>query len=88
MRRKVRKQLRYPSSEAAVGFLRARKKLLRYLFRETMAALYILVVLIGWPAALLMLARKVGPGGLALGMALLGTYILMVIRGGDADGQA
>lgn len=53
-----------------------------------MAALYILVVLTGWPAALLMLARKVGPGGLALGMALLGTYILMVIRGGDADGQA
>lgn len=88
MRRKVRKQLRYPSSETAVGFLRTRKKLLRYLFRETMAALYILTVLIGWPAALLMLARKVGLGGLALGFALLATYILMVVRGGYNDGQA
>lgn len=87
MRRKLRKQLWYPVGETAVGFLRVRKRL-RYLFREALAALYILTVLIGWPVALLMLARKVGPGGLALGMALLGTYILMVIRGGDADGQA
>lgn len=64
------------------------KKRLRYLAGEALAALYILTVLIGWPVALLMLARKVGVGGLALGMALLVTYILMVIRGGDADGQA
>ena len=64
------------------------KKRLQYLAGEALAALYILTVLIGWPAVLLMLARKVGPGGLALGFALLGTYILMVIRGGDADGQA
>ena len=64
------------------------RKRLRYLAGEALAALYILTVLIGWPAALLMLARKVGVGGLALGMALLGTYILMVIRGGDDDGQA
>ena len=63
------------------------RRKLRYLAGEALAALYILVVLIGWPAALLMLARKVGPGGLALGMALLGTYILMVIRGGDDDRQ-
>lgn len=58
------------------------RKRLRYLAGEAMAALYILTVLIGWPAALLMLARKVGPGGLALGFALLATYILLVIRGG------
>ena len=64
------------------------QKRLRYLAGEALAALYILTVLIGWPAALLMLARKVGPGGLALGIALLATYILMVVRGGDADGQA
>ena len=64
------------------------RKRLRYLAGEALAALYILTVLIGWPAVLLMLARKVGPGGLALGMALLGTYILMLIRGGGPDGQA
>ena len=64
------------------------QKRLRYLAGEALAALYILTVLIGWPAVLLMLARKVGPGGLALGMALLGTYILMLIRGGGPDGQA
>lgn len=59
------------------------KKKLRYLAGEILATIYILVMLIGWPAALLMLARKVGPGGLALGFALLGTYILMVVRGED-----
>ena len=59
----------------------------KYLIDEALAALYILTVLIGWPVALLTLARKVGLGGLALGMALLGTYILMVIRGGDDDRQ-
>lgn len=64
------------------------KRTLRYLAGEALAALYILVVLVGWPAALLMLARKVGAGGLVLGFALLATYILMVIRGGDTDGQA
>ena len=64
------------------------RKRLRYLAGEALAALYILTVLIGWPVVLLMLARKVGPGGLALGMALLGTYILMVVREGDDDGQA
>lgn len=64
------------------------RKRLRYLAGEALAALYILTVLVGWPVALLMLARKVGLGGLALGMALLGTYILMVVRGGDDDGQA
>ena len=64
-----------------------RKSRLRNLASEALAALYILVVLVGWPVVLLMLARKVGPGGLALGMALLGTYILMVVRGGDDDGQ-
>lgn len=64
------------------------KKRLRYLADEALAALYILTVLIGWPAVLLMLARKVGLGGLVLGVVLLVTYILMVIRGGDADGQA
>lgn len=62
------------------------RKRLRYLAGEALAALYILTVLIGWPVVLLMLARKVGPGGLALGMALLGTYILMVTRGGH-DGE-
>lgn len=60
----------------------------KYLIDEALAALYILTVLIGWPAVLLMLARKVGLGGLVLGVVLLVTYILMVIRGGDADGQA
>ncbi len=64
------------------------EKKLRYLAGEILATIYILVMLIGWPAALLMLARKVGLGGLALGFALLGTYILMVVRGGDSDGQA
>ena len=64
------------------------RKRLRYLAGEALAALYILTVLIGWLVVLLMLARKVGPGGLALGMALLGTYILMVVREGDDDGQA
>lgn len=62
------------------------KRKLRYLAGEALAALYILTVLIGWPVALLMLARKVGLGGLALGFALLATYILMVVRGGDSDG--
>ena len=59
------------------------RRKLRYLAGEILAIIYILVVLIGWPAALLMLARKVGPGGLALGMALLGTYVLMLVRGGS-----
>ena len=59
------------------------RKRLRYLAGEALATLYILTVLIGWPAALLMLARKVGPGGLMLGVVLLGTYILMLARGGE-----
>lgn len=58
------------------------RRRLRHLADEALAALYILVVLIGWPVVLLMLARKVGLGGLALGMVLLATYILLVIRGG------
>lgn len=65
-----------------------RKSRLRHLAGEALAALYILVVLIGWPAVLLILARRVGPGGLALGMALLGTNILVAARGEDTDGQA
>lgn len=56
---------------------------MRYLIDEALAAMYILTVLIGWPAALLMLARKVGLGGLVLGVVLLVTYILMVIGGGE-----
>lgn len=60
----------------------------KYLIDEALAALYILTALIGWPVVLLMLARRVGLGGLALGMALLATYILMVVRGGGPDGQA
>ena len=59
------------------------KKRLRYLAGEVLAALYILAMLVGWPAVLLILARRVGPGGLALGMALLGAYILMLVRGGS-----
>ena len=64
------------------------RKRLRYLAGEALAALYILTVLIGWPAVLLILARRVGPVGLALGMALLGTNLLMAARGEDTDGQA
>ena len=59
----------------------------KYLIDEALAALYILTVLIGWPTVLLMLARKVGPGGLVLGVVLLVTYILMVVRGGNDDRQ-
>ena len=47
------------------------KRKLRYLAGEALAALYILTVLIGWPAVMLMLALKVGPCSLALGFALL-----------------
>ena len=59
----------------------------KYLIDEALAALYILTVLIGWPTVLLMLARKVGPDGLVLGVVLLVTYILMVVRGGNDDRQ-
>ena len=47
---------------------------------EIVDGLWLAVMLIGWPAALLMLARKVGPGGLVLGLVLLGNYIVMVRR--------
>lgn len=60
----------------------------RHILGEIVDGLWLVVMLIGWPAALLMLARKVGPGGLVLGLALLGTNILMAARGEDIDGQA
>lgn len=65
-----------------------KKGWLRRLADDILTDLVLLTMLVGWPAVLLMLARRVGPGGLALGMALLGTNILMVVRGEDTDGQA
>ena len=61
---------------------------LRRLADDILTALVLLAMLVGWPAVLLILARRVGPGGLALGMVLLGTNILMAARGEDTDGQA
>ena len=58
------------------------------LIDEALAALYILTVLIGWPVNILILTRKAGVRGFFLGAFLLATYILMVVRGGDDDGQA
>lgn len=63
-------------------------RVVRHILGEIVDGLWLVVMLVGWPAVLLMLARRVGPGGLALGMALLGTNILMVVRGEDTDGQA
>lgn len=53
---------------------------IRDVLGEIVDGLWLAVMLIGWPAALLMLARKVGPGGLVLGLVLLGNYIVMVRR--------
>lgn len=61
---------------------------IRHVLGEIVDGLWLAVMLVGWPAVLLILARRVGPGGLALGMALLGTNILMAARGEDIDGQA
>lgn len=60
----------------------------KYLIDEALAAMYILTVLIGWPVNILILTRKAGVRGFFLGAFLLATYILMVVRGGDDDGQA
>lgn len=64
------------------------RRKLRYLAGEALAALYILTVLIGWPVNILILTRKAGVRGFFLGVFLLATYILMVVRGGDSNGQA
>ena len=60
----------------------------KYLIDEALAAMYILTVLIGWPINILILTRKAGVPGFFLGEFQLATYILMVVRGGDDDGQA
>lgn len=52
----------------------------RHILGEIVDGLWLVVMLIGWPAALLMLARKVGPGGLVLGLVLLVSYMMMVRR--------
>lgn len=53
---------------------------IRDVLGEIVDGLWLAVMLIGWPAALLMLARKVGPGGLVLGLVLLVSYMVMVWR--------
>ena len=52
----------------------------RHVLGEIVDGLWLVVMLIGWPAALLMLARKVGPGGLMLGLVLLVSYMVMIRR--------
>ena len=52
----------------------------RHILGEIVDGLWLVVMLIAWPAALLMLARKVGPGGLVLGLELLVSYMMMVRR--------
>ena len=64
------------------------RRKLRCLTCEVLAALYIMTVLIGWPVNILILTRKAGVRGFFLGVFLLATYILMVVRGGGSDGQA
>ena len=53
---------------------------IRDVLGEIVDGLWLAVMLIGWPAALLMLARKVGPGGLVLGLVLLGNHIVKARR--------
>lgn len=59
-------------------------KALQYLFNEILHAIFILVMVVAWPCAILILTRKSGLGGFILGMVLLLSYGFMWFRGSDS----
>ena len=58
-------------------------KALQYLFNEILHTIFILVMVVAWPCAILILTRKSGLGGFILGMVLLLSYGFMWFRGSD-----